>query len=223
MRRSPARFGLASGNTGRDGNRVLLLADVVRAPRSYVFGSNAFGRDYFAVDLLKRIEIMRGPASALYGSDGLAGLVNFITHGLTDFLKSPGGELKTIVCRALAGYSSDNNGFHTSATVAGRLNDSAEWLTTASLGQSKALEIQSINSALNADRAQPNPQIDNDHTLLARLVLRPTADQKHTVGLEHVEKKSEYDLLTFGSKPPYLATSVLRSDAMSTAERTRLG
>lgn len=234
VRRSPARFGLASGNSGRDGNagfnirgldgnRVLLLTDGVRAPRSYVFGSNAFGRDYFAMDLLKRIEIMRGPASALYGSDGLAGLVNFIAHEPADFLKAPEGKSKTIGGRALAGYSSDNNGFHSSATVAGRLSNSAQWLATASLARSKALENRGTNGALNADRTQPNPQTDNDRALLARLVLRPTADQKHTISLEHVEKKSEYDLLTSRSKPPILATSVLRSDALSSAERTRLG
>ncbi|WP_398501358.1 TonB-dependent receptor plug domain-containing protein, partial [Variovorax sp.] len=79
VKRSPARFGLAQGNTGRDnnagfnirgldGNRVLLLTDGIRTPRSYVFSANAFGRDYFDIGLIERIEILKGPASALYGS-----------------------------------------------------------------------------------------------------------------------------------------------------------
>ena len=98
VKRAPARFGLAQGSTGRDGNagfnirgldgnRVLMLTDGIRTPRSYVFSANAFGRDYFDISLVERIEIIKGPASALYGSDGLAGLVNFITRDPESFLR----------------------------------------------------------------------------------------------------------------------------------------
>ena len=87
--RAPARFTVTgAGNaTGRDGNagfnirglggnRVLMLVDGIRLPRSYLNGNNAFGRDTLSLDLLRRIELVRGPSSVLYGSDGLAGLVN---------------------------------------------------------------------------------------------------------------------------------------------------
>ena len=70
--RSPARFSLASGSTGReqnagfnirglDGNRVLMMVDGVRLPRSYVFSANAFGRDYLDMGLLQRIEVCAAP------------------------------------------------------------------------------------------------------------------------------------------------------------------
>ncbi|MEG1203110.1 MAG: TonB-dependent receptor plug domain-containing protein, partial [Comamonas sp.] len=60
VKRAPARFTLASGSTGRDqnagfnirgldGNRVLMMVDGIRLPRSYVFSANAFGRDYLDV------------------------------------------------------------------------------------------------------------------------------------------------------------------------------
>ncbi|RYF38327.1 MAG: TonB-dependent hemoglobin/transferrin/lactoferrin family receptor, partial [Comamonadaceae bacterium] len=69
--RSPSRFTLASGSTGRDqnagfnirgldGNRVLMMVDGIRLPRSYVFSANAFGRDYLDIGLLQRIEVVRG-------------------------------------------------------------------------------------------------------------------------------------------------------------------
>jgi hemoglobin/transferrin/lactoferrin receptor protein len=88
--RSPARFTLAGSPTGRDqnsgfnirgleGNRVLMLVDGVRLPRSYTFSANAFGRDYLDLGLVQRVEILRGAVPALYGSDGMGGLVNFIT------------------------------------------------------------------------------------------------------------------------------------------------
>lgn len=118
VKRAPARFGLVGGSSdgrdgnagfnirGLDGNRVLLLVDGIRAPRSYVFGNFAFGRDSFSIDLLKRIEIVRGPASVLYGPDGLAGLVNFITYKPADFLS----EGQAIGGRASTSYSGDNSG-----------------------------------------------------------------------------------------------------------------
>lgn len=230
VRRAPARFGLVGGGSegrdgnagfnirGLDGNRVLLLVDGIRAPRSYVFSSNAFGRDSFSIDLLKRIEIVRGPASVLYGSDGIAGLVNFITHEPADFL--PDGQ--TMGGRASVNYSGDNQGVGVSATVAGRVSDQAEWLLSANHGRAKELDNIGTNDARNVDRTRPNPQTDRSNALLGKLVLRPSAGQKHVVSLEHVEKKSEYELLTARSKLPLVANSVLNGQALTTSERNRL-
>ena len=230
VKRAPARFGLVGGGSdgrdgnagfnirGLDGNRVLLLVDGIRAPRSYVFGSNAFGRDSFSIDLLKRIEIIRGPASVLYGSDGLAGLVNFITYEPADFLQ----DSQAIGGRASINYSGDNQGLGVSATVAGRASESAEWLLSANQGRAKELDNMGTNDARNADRTRPNPQTDRSNALLGKLVLRPTAAQKHVLTLEHVEKKSDYDLLTARAKPPLVASSVLNGQGLTTGERNRL-
>ena len=78
------------------------------------------------------------------------------------------------------------------------------------------------NDVRNADRTRPNPQTDRFNALLGKLVLRPTAVQKHVVTLEHVEKKSDYDLITARSKPPLTASSVLDGKALNTGERNRL-
>jgi hemoglobin/transferrin/lactoferrin receptor protein len=233
VKRAPARFGLVGGSSdgrdgnagfnirGLDGNRVLLLVDGIRAPRSYVFSSFAFGRDSFSLDLLKRIEIIRGPSSVLYGSDGLAGLVNFITHEPADFLT----EGKTLGGRASTSYSGDNDGVSVSGTVAGRVNESLEWLVSASTHRGKELDNKGTNESANLDRTRPNPQTDRANALLAKVVFKPdgpNGTQKHVLTLEHVEKKSEYDLLTARAKPPLVANSVLKGDALTTAERTRL-
>lgn len=230
VKRAPARFGLIGGTSdgrdgnagfnirGLDGNRVLLLVDGIRAPRSYVFSSYAFGRDSFSVDLLKRIEIVRGPASVLYGSDGLAGLVNFITHEPADFLTDG----KPLGGRASINYSGDDDGVTVAATVAGRLNESAEWLVSATQSRGNELDNRGTNEAANSDRTRPNPQSDRGNSLLAKVVLRPNGAQKHVLTVEHVEKKSEYDLLSTRAKPPLVATSVVRGEARTTAERNRL-
>ena len=37
------------------------------------------GLNKLPVDMIERIEVVKGPSSALYGSDALAGVVNIIT------------------------------------------------------------------------------------------------------------------------------------------------
>lgn len=87
VRNSPARFTAAGSSTGPagnsgfnirgiEGNRVLILVDGVRVPEAYSFGAQAMGRGGFVdLETIKSVEILRGPASALYGSDGVAGAV----------------------------------------------------------------------------------------------------------------------------------------------------
>ncbi|MGJ7490667.1 TonB-dependent hemoglobin/transferrin/lactoferrin family receptor [Variovorax sp. ZT4R33] len=229
VKRAPARFGLAAGNTGRDGNsgfnvrgldgnRVLLLTDGIRTPRSYVFSANAFGRDYFDIGLVERIEIIKGPASALYGSDGLAGLVNFITREPASFLRDG----KTFGGSASVGYSGDDNGWHTGVTLAGKPSETVQWLLSANVNRGHALENMGENNAANIDRTTPNPERGRGNSLLGKVIVTPNADQRHSLTFEHVEKTSRYDLLSGIAKPPYAAASVIGLDAKTDQERNRL-
>lgn len=226
--RSPARFSLASGSTGReqnagfnirglDGNRVLMMVDGVRLPRSYVFSANAFGRDYLDMGLLQRIEVVRGATSALYGSDGMAGLVNFITVDPENFLKDG----KTLGGQVSAGYDGDDHGKRLGATVAGRANDTVQWLVAGSVNRSRELGNMGTNDAANADRTLPNPQKDRGGALMGKVVLTPGAGQRHAFTVEHVDKTSDYELLTARSKPPLAATSALSSNSSTDMRRTR--
>jgi len=63
---------------GADYSRVLVLLDGVRlnSPRDLGFDMSALP---VSVDMVERIEIVRGPASALYGSEAVGGVVNIIT------------------------------------------------------------------------------------------------------------------------------------------------
>ena len=65
---------------GLGGKRVNILIDGVRVADAYT----GYGRDVVEVDLLKRVEILKGPSSALYGSDGLARAVSYITKDPSD-------------------------------------------------------------------------------------------------------------------------------------------
>jgi hemoglobin/transferrin/lactoferrin receptor protein len=74
------RYGLQDINIrGLGGNRVLILNDGIRIPTQFQFGTPSIGRDYVDLETLQRVEVIRGPASALYGSDALGGVVTFRT------------------------------------------------------------------------------------------------------------------------------------------------
>jgi hemoglobin/transferrin/lactoferrin receptor protein len=82
----PQRFGLDGFNIrGVQGNRIAVEIDGVPLPDGFAVGSfsNA-GRDLVDPELIERIEILRGPASALYGSDALGGIVAIATRDARD-------------------------------------------------------------------------------------------------------------------------------------------
>lgn len=242
VKRSPARFavGGTTASAGRDGNvginirglggnRVLLMTDGVRMPRSYAFRTTTFDREYLSLELLKRIEVVRGPASALYGSDGMAGLVNFITHEPADFLVSKEGDApKTLGGRIAAGWSGDDNGHTLAGTVAGKASDSLQWMLTATTRGAHAVDNMGTNDEPNLNRTRPNPQDDRDNAVLGKIVLRPHAAQRHVFTLEHVEKKSDVDLLSsrnplpLRGTPAQIAGAIVDEYSSRSMERNRL-
>lgn len=208
VRHAPARYSVTgvANPVGRDdnagvsvrgmgGNRVLLLVDGVRVPRSYVNGSNAFGRDAMALNLVKRVEVVRGPTSVLYGSDGLAGLVNFLTYEPVDFLNRA-ADSSDLAGQASARWSGDDEGLGLAATLAGRASDSVQWLLSAGAEKSGPLTNLGTNDEANANRTRPNPQTHHKDSVLGKVVVRPDARQKHVFTLEHVRKSSDTELLS---------------------------
>ena len=67
---------------GVGGNRTQILVDGGRTIESITDST----RDVVDASTVKVVEIVRGPASALWGSDGLGGVVNYVTKDPGDFL-----------------------------------------------------------------------------------------------------------------------------------------
>lgn len=229
----PARSIGRDGNSGFSirglgGNRVLMLVDGIRVPHSYVFGSNAFGRDYVSLDLVKRIEVLRGPSSALYGSDGIAGLVNIITHESADFLSASDAQGKTLGGRVSVSWRGDDRGATVGATVAGRLNPTAEWLVSLSGRRAHETETMGRVNTPDARRTLANPQRDRDSAVLGKLVLHPGGGDKHTLTLEHIGKRDDVHLMSNQTPWPYTGTAsviagaIVDERAHSTTSRDRL-
>lgn len=203
VKRAPQRFGGVNNSTGRDGNagfnirglegnRVLFTVDGIRQPRemnSGTLGPMAFGRDYVDLGLISRVEILRGSHSALYGSDGLAGMVAMFTPEPQDLLQKGA----TLGGRALASYASEDGMRRLGATVAGKPNDTVQWLLGATLTRAHELDNQGQVDALNSTRTTPNPQQDRQTALMGKLVLTPGGGQRHTFTLEHIDKSSDVE------------------------------
>ncbi|WP_186764642.1 TonB-dependent hemoglobin/transferrin/lactoferrin family receptor [Comamonas flocculans] len=231
VRTAPARLAVGAsssafardGNTGINirgigGNRVLMTVDGIRMPRSYVSRSAIFDREYLSLELFKRIELLRGPASALYGSDGLAGVVNFVTLDPQDFL----GEDRTLGGRVAVQYGSEDDGKLLAGTLAGKASESAQWMLTAQLRRAHAPKTMGDNDAPDSRRTRANPQDDGDQALLAKVVLSPGGGQRHVLGFEHVNRDSDVALLSSRTPQPSKPADVLGESSRYDAARNRI-
>ena len=97
----PRRTGEAPSIRGFDGADVIVTIDGARQN----FGSVHDGRFFVDPSLLKRVEVLRGPASSLYGSGGTGGLIAFQTLDATDLL-APG---ESAGMKVSGGYQSVNS------------------------------------------------------------------------------------------------------------------
>ncbi|MDH3282892.1 MAG: TonB-dependent receptor, partial [Gammaproteobacteria bacterium] len=84
------------GQPGDYNTRLLLLVDGFRV-NDNLYSSAVSGRDFLIdVDLIERVEVIRGPSSSLYGANAFFGVINVITKnvrhiGGTEIVGSYGG------------------------------------------------------------------------------------------------------------------------------------
>ncbi len=190
---SDARAGNSGFNIrGLDGNRVLIQIDGIRVPDAYSFGGQSAGRgDYVDLSLLKSVEILRGPASALYGSDGLAGAVSFITADPADFL----GKDRNIAGLGRSAYDSADNQYSESALLAGR---SGAWsaLVAYTRRDGHELDNKGLIDTSDATRTTPNPQDTASNSVLGKLVWSPHDNTRIRLTVDHVDDRSDTHVLT---------------------------
>lgn len=229
VRSSPARFTAAGSSVGRDGNsgfnirglegnRVLILVDGVRVPDAYSFGAQSTGRgDYVDLDVLKSVEILRGPASALYGSDGLAGAVSFTTKDPDDFLSAD----ESWSMRARASYASADNGLSEGLAAAGRVGP---WQALLAYTRRDADEQknQGTNDAADTNRTTAIPQDIASNAVLGKLIFAPNETHRMRLTLDHFDRRVDSNVLSAVATPPLAATSTLSLGAHDDIKRDRI-
>jgi iron complex outermembrane receptor protein len=110
--------------------RLLLLVDGYRV-NDAIYDSASIGGEFFLdVDLIERVEVVRGPGSSIYGSNAVFGVVNVITRRGRDI---GGGE----VAGSLASYRSGQG----RVTYGRRFENDTEVMVSATYADSKGQDL----------------------------------------------------------------------------------
>jgi len=187
------RSGLNGYNIrGIDGERVLTQVDGVSIPDSFFYGPYAqTQRNYVDPEIVKRVEILRGPASVLYGSNAIGGAVSYFTLDPDDIIK-PG---KDVGARLKTGYSSADESWLTSATVAGRHGDFDGLLH---LSQRNGHESESYgeHGGTGLNRTEANPEDVRTTNVLAKLGWNYADDARLGLTYEHYKDDRDQNILS---------------------------
>ncbi|MGE5143350.1 MAG: TonB-dependent receptor domain-containing protein [Acidobacteriota bacterium] len=150
---------------GANGNHTVVLLDGVRIASST---TGTASLEAIPVDQIERIEILRGPASSLYGADAIGGVIQIFTRR---------GDGEAARFNASAGYGS----YDTEKVGAGVSGGAASWTYALQAGASRSQGFTAIwnpqNFSYNPDRdgyrngnvsANASWRIDADHDLSAQ-------------------------------------------------------
>jgi len=205
---TPTRAG--SGNywiRGIGDNRVRVEVDGVRVP-DYP-GSNAgaglYTRDFLDFDSLKRVEIIRGPASALYGSDAIGGVVSYVTKDPEDYLREVGRDW---YAGTKLSFNSVDRSFAETVTGAAR---QGPWQ-----GLLLFTRRDGTETLINSATRRANPQNYQSNNLLMKLIYETPDSGRWRLTGEALWRGVATNLLTDRS------TSVADSIAHDTNKRFRL-
>ena len=194
---------------GMGGRRVNLLVDGIRSGELY----QGYGKDLVDTELLKRVEILKGPSSALYGSDGLAGALLYITKNPSDFAVQ-GDPYQAINL----GYDSDNQHqkFSYLAANVGERSEGLIQLTSRSLEETELHDDSSLDAnPFTAD--QTSVFIKGKYIINDRVGI--------TIVYDAQETEADWDLQsTLGSTgyPQVVNTSSAIGDDETTRDRVTL-
>jgi hemoglobin/transferrin/lactoferrin receptor protein len=187
------RAGLSGYNIrGIDGDRVLTQVDGVQVPDGFFNGPYAqTNRNYVDPEIVKRVEILRGPASVLYGSSAIGGAVSYYTLDPDDIIK-PGQD---VGARLKTGYSSADESWLTSGTVAGR---TAEFDGLLHLSQRNGHETQSHGETggTGLDRTEANPEDVRTTNVLVKLGWDYADDARFGLTYEHYKDDRDTNQLS---------------------------
>ncbi|RZJ30980.1 MAG: TonB-dependent hemoglobin/transferrin/lactoferrin family receptor [Brevundimonas sp.] len=180
---------------------------------------------------MKSVEILRGPASALYGSDGVAGAVAFTTRDPADLLRT--GE--NFGARARVGFNSADESTTTSGVIAGRLGavsgmigwtgrEGEETETQGKITGEETVLVGGVPSIVYSNRTVANPLEFSSDAWLAKLVWDFAPGQSLRFSYDNYQSEMDADVLSGRTTrtvaaPPASATAVLGLTAHDTTER----
>jgi hemoglobin/transferrin/lactoferrin receptor protein len=211
VRSDPFRFGTDTISVrGVGGNRVAVEVDGVPAAGGFAIGNFAdSGRSFVDPAFIERVEVLRGPASSLYGSDAIGGVVSMTTVA-PDRLLGPGRDGGLQVATGLTGVDDGWNAATLGAFRAGE--------TTALLGA----VYRSGSEPDTAADVEPDPRDYRSDSLLAKLEFgaMPGGPLLLTAESGRVQQDTSVDAWLGAAGTRFVNTTVLEGDDEN--ERYRL-
>ncbi len=220
---SDGRTGSGSFNIrGMDANRVKITVDGVDQAKSFD-STKMFlrsQRNYVDMDSMKAVEIVKGPASTMHGSDAIGGIVAFITKDPADFLEAEGDDS---YASFKAGYASSDSSWSETVTMANRTSKLESMLIYT---RRDGDEMETYGGAnINGDaRGEADPQDHSSDNILAKFQYQLNDDNRIGLTAEWQGTDTETDMRsmvgreTTGNGQPYT-----RFDADDSTSRKRVG
>nr|WP_136250967.1 TonB-dependent hemoglobin/transferrin/lactoferrin family receptor [Ningiella ruwaisensis] len=214
------RYGLSSFNIrGINGDRVLILLDGVPVADEFSFGPNLSSRrDFIDIDLISAVDIVRGPASTLYGSDAIGGVVAFTSKAPEDIIKSN----NTIGGRIKLGYDSQSNERMLNAMLGG-ISGNWQYLFNAAARYSDENESffsSSHDTGINfgSERKSADPQENDQVSALAKIIYQASDAHRFQLTLDALDQQSDTELL---SESGIISRGVLTQNSVGEDKRER--
>jgi len=190
------RFGLDSFNIrGLSGNRTRIEIDGVSMPASFgagvAGGSFRAGRNFIDLGQLKSVEIVRGPASVLYPSDALGGVVSLRTKDPADYLRD--GRDTYVSVKEL--YDSSDRSLTSTVTMAGG-NQRNGILFVGNHREGQALANQGEVGGTGAARTRPDPRSYGADSFLGKYVHTADSGRADRISLDGAQTRTRTDSLS---------------------------
>lgn len=174
MNSSPRQGAQTINIRGMEGKRVKILVDGSSQPGSFEGSFSFINSSAITIDpdMLKSVEIVKGAASSLHGSDAIGGVVAFETKDPSDFLKD--GE--DIGGQAKLAYSSEDKSFSEHVALANRFGDLE---TLVAFTRRDGEELQNFSDRNNLQDYAIDSQDTSANNLLVKLQYQ--MDDNHRV------------------------------------------
>ena len=162
---------------GVGGNRLVYIKDGRRSNDGYAGGGGFIvGRGYLDTSTVAQVEVAKGAASSLYGSDGLGGIVVITTKDPEDYLR---GDDRYLAVSIDHQGTADELGFD----VAGAMN-TGKWAFSGALSQRDGHEVQNFTNSLPGYDA-------NSQAALIKAVYAVDSHQSVKLTLDHFQQELE--------------------------------
>ncbi len=223
---SDSRFGLGGFNIrGMDENRIKISVDGVSQAKAYGYDRSLQSqRNFFDIESMKQLEVVKGPASSVHGSDAIGGVAAFITKDPADFLEANGDDTYLSL---KGGYNSSDSSLAETFTIANRTGD-LESLLIYTHRDGKETETYGGRGGIGESREQADPLDYASDSVLGKLQYQ--INDNHRIGFtaEWQDSRTTTNMLsaygeTIDDVPGFVQRHYTNQFADDQAERIRLG